>query len=74
MMGFSRRKSNLVMLGALGSVLGILAILFPTQLIGVCGNMVSTCNTVEKPSLIAFGSIAIVGSLGALVLSRRSQG
>ena len=73
LMGFSRRKSNLLLLGAMGSVLGVMAILFPTQLIGVCSNMASTCNTVERPSLIAFGSLAIVGSLGAMVLSRRSQ-
>jgi hypothetical protein len=73
MTGFSRRKSNLLMMGIMGSVLGIMAVLFPTHLIGVCANMASTCNTVEKPSLIALGSVAIVGSLGAMVLSRRTK-
>jgi hypothetical protein len=66
----SRRKSNLMSLGIMGSLLGIMAVLLPNKLIGVCSSSM-VCNTVMQPSLTALGALAIVGGLGAVVLSRR---
>jgi len=71
MMTLNRRKNNLMTLGVLGIVLGGMAIAFPNGLIGVCTTPTMICHTVMKPSLTVFGSLAIVGSLGAMVLSRK---
>ena len=68
----NRRKQNMMTMGILGIVLGAMAIAFPNGLIGVCTTPTMICHTVMKPALTAFGSLAIVGSLGAIVLSRKA--
>ena len=68
----NRRKDNLMSLGIVGLLLGGLAIAFPTGLIGVCQTPTMLCHTVMKPSLIVFGSLAIVGSAIAIVLSQKT--
>jgi len=73
MMTFTRRKRNLLGLGVMGSILGIFAILLPTQMIGVCTSMTGLCNTVMKPTLVTLGSLAIVGSLGVMVIARKAS-
>lgn len=54
---FNKRKETKITLSILGIVLGILVILLPTALIGVCGNPEMICNMVMKPALILGGSI-----------------
>ena len=71
MMTLNRRKNNLMTMGVLGIVLGGMAIAFPNGLIGVCTTPTMICHTVMKPALTVFGSLAIVGSLGAMVLGRK---
>ncbi len=73
MMTFNRRRNSLFTLSVMGSILGIFAVLLPTSLIGVCTNMTALCNTVMKPALTAMGSVAIVGSLGAMMLARKAN-
>jgi hypothetical protein len=68
----SRRKVSLMNLGIMGSILGIMAVLLPNKLIGVCSSSM-LCNTVMQPTLTALGAVAIVGSLGAMVLSFRTK-
>jgi hypothetical protein len=69
----NRRKQNMMTMGILGIVLGAMAIAFPNGLIGVCATPTMTCHTVMKPALTVFGSLAIVGSLGAMVLARKAK-
>lgn len=71
MMTVNRRKNNLMTMGVLGIVLGGMAIAFPNGLIGVCTMPTMICHATMKPALTVFGSLAIVGSLGAMVLSRK---
>ncbi len=73
MMTFTRRKNSLYTLSGMGGILGIFAVLLPTTLIGVCTNMTALCNTVMQPTLTAMGSVAIAGSLGAMVLARKAS-
>jgi len=73
MMTVNRRKNNLMTMGVLGIVLGGMAIAFPSGLIGVCATPTMICHTIMKPALTAFGSVAIVGSLGAVVLTRKMK-
>ena len=72
-MAFNRRKNSLMTLGVLGIVLGGMAIAFPNGLIGVCTMPTMICHSIMKPSLTVFGSLVIVGSLGAMVLSRKAN-
>ena len=57
-----------VLMGVAG---GVMAILFPTVLIGVCANPMMLCNMVMKPTLVASGILAIAASLLILVSSLR---
>ena len=65
---FTRSKTGLFTLSLLGTVLGVLAILLPAQLIGTCPGPAEPCNTMMKPAITALGSLAIMGSLGGLIL------
>lgn len=67
----SKRKESLTILSVLGVVLGILAILFPTFLIGVCANPDMTCNMLMRPGLILAGVLAVIASVIVFVTSRK---
>ena len=71
MMAANRRKYNLRNLSIMGIVLGALAVAFPAGLIGVCATPTMICHTVMGPTLTVLGSVAIVGSIGAMVYSRK---
>lgn len=72
MMAASRRKESKRNLAIAGGILGVVAIMIPTQLIGVCtSNM--PCNNVMEPSLIAFGSLVTAFSVGAVVMAQRKK-
>jgi hypothetical protein len=66
----SKRKETLQTLNVMGLALGVLVILFPTVLIGVCANPDMPCNLVEKPVLILSGVLVMAASLIALAGSR----
>ena len=72
LMAANRRRDNLRNLSILGVVLGGMAIAFPAGLIGVCQTPTMMCHSVMKPALTVLGSLAIVGSFGALVLARKA--
>ena len=69
----SRRKGDLRNLGILGIILGAMAIAFPAGLIGVCQTPTMLCHSAMQTSLIVLGSLAIVGSIVAVVLSRKTN-
>jgi hypothetical protein len=68
---FSKRKETFTYLSSSGVVLGALAILFPTTLIGVCSNPDMLCNMIMKPGLILSGALAIGASLVVFITSRK---
>ncbi|MFB0535360.1 MAG: DUF4418 family protein [Anaerolineae bacterium] len=73
LMGFSRRKESQRNLGLVGIVLGVLVILLPTALIGVCASPDMLCNSVMRPALILLGSVVTAISLLIVVSSIRGQ-
>jgi hypothetical protein len=73
MMMFSRRKESRWMLGIAGTSLGVVAILLPTNLIGVCMNPDMPCVSTMKPALILMGALVIGASLATVVLSWRQE-
>jgi len=58
----SRKLESKRFLSLLALILGILIILFPTALIGVCANPDMSCVVLMKPILLLIG--AVVGVLG----------
>ena len=67
----SKRKETLRTLSGFGGTLGLLAVLFPTVLIGVCANPAMPCNMIEEPLLIMSGILVMAVSLVILVNSRK---
>jgi hypothetical protein len=75
LLAIARFKETIRSLSILGVVVGILIILIPTSIIGVCANPDMTCLSIMKPLMIVVGILTIVVSLVALVLNeRRSNG
>lgn len=66
----SRRKETYRSLSILGLILGGLAVLLPTTLIGVCANPDMICNSTMKPALILLGVLTMGASAAGFVLSR----
>lgn len=73
MMLFSRRKEARRYLGITGTTLGVVAILLPTNLIGVCMNPDMPCVSTMQPALILMGALVIGVSLVTVVLSWRQE-
>jgi hypothetical protein len=71
LLGFSRRKESMRNLSILGIVLGAVAILVPTVLIGVCASPDMLCNSLMRPLLILMGVLLMVISVVTLIASRR---
>ena len=69
----NRRRYSLMSTGALGIALGAMAIAFPVGLIGVCATPTMLCHTLMRPALVTGGSLAVVGSLGIVLISRREK-
>ena len=73
LMAFSRRAETLRALGILGAILGVMAILLPTLLIGVCQHAGASCSLVMKPTLVLAGILAIGVSLAGVAVSGRRE-
>jgi hypothetical protein len=71
LLGFSRRKESMRNLSILGIVLGAIAILVPTVLIGVCASADMLCNSVMRPVLVLMGTLLVAISVVTLIASRR---
>lgn len=64
---FSRRKESRRALSVLAILEGLLAILLPTVLIGLCTMSTMTCRTEMQPTLYAAGGVVIAVGLASLV-------
>jgi len=70
----SKGAESLRNLSVTGGVAGILVILLPSTLIGVCANPDMRCNALMRPSLILAGSLVVaLGAVGALQALRRKE-
>lgn len=70
----SKGAESLRNLSLTGGVAGILVILLPSTLIGVCANPDMRCNALMRPSLILAGSLVVaLGAVGALQTLRRKE-
>jgi hypothetical protein len=72
-MFFSRRRESKRNLGLVGATLGIVTILLPTVLIGVCGSPDMPCHSIMSPALILMGILVMGISLVVTVLNWRQE-
>ena len=73
LMLLARVKETTRSLSILGVVQGILIILIPTSLIGVCMAPDMICNSILKPTMLVVGIVTILVSLVALGFNERRQ-
>ena len=66
---FATDRKLKVSLSALVSLLGLLIILFPTVITGVCGNAMMHCVSLTKPSLIVIGVFEILTGIASIVFN-----
>jgi hypothetical protein len=71
-MTFSRRKESRRGLALMGVVLGVMTILLPTTLIGVCASEAMACNSTMKPLLTLAGTLVMGVSMVSLVVAQRT--
>jgi hypothetical protein len=69
LLALARRKETIRSLSILGTIIGVLVILIPTSLIGVCASAMMNCNSVLKPTMIVCGILVLLAGIAALVLS-----
>jgi hypothetical protein len=69
MMIFSRRRESRRVLGITGMILGIVAILLPTQIIGVCMNPDMSCVSIMRPAEVLAGVLVVGASLAVVIAS-----
>jgi len=72
-MFFSRRKESKRNLGIVGVTLGVVTILLPTVLIGVCGMPDMPCHAIMQPALTLMGILVIGISLAVVILNWRRE-
>jgi hypothetical protein len=58
----ARRKETTRFAALVGAASGVVAILLPTVLIGVCGNAMMLCNLLMRPILLGAGILSVVAS------------
>jgi hypothetical protein len=66
----SKRKETFRTLNIVGIALGVMVVLFPTVLIGVCANKMMPCNMIELPTLIMSGILGVGASAVTLWSTR----
>jgi len=69
MMPFSKNKGSRRMLGIAGAALGIVTILLPTELIGVCMSPDMPCLSTMKPALLLMGALVVAIGLATVAFS-----
>jgi Domain of unknown function (DUF4418) len=65
---FSRRRETRRALAVPSALLGIVAVLLPTALIGVCASRGAVCRTSLLPSMLVAGGLTVAASLAIMVL------
>jgi len=71
MLTFFRRQETLRTLSLIGIILGVMSVLMPVLLIGVCASPTMICHSTMKPVLIISGSLVTVLSGAGIALTYR---
>lgn len=71
--GFSKSKEARRVLAIVGMALGLVAIMVPAYLIGVCPNEDMLCNALMRPALILMGVLTVAASMGSFAFARGTE-
>jgi hypothetical protein len=69
----SRNRSTTLSLHAMVSGLGLVTVLVPTVLIGVCAGPTMPCHEGTLPALVMLGCLVMVAGLAGIILSARGE-
>jgi len=69
MLPFSKNRGSRRILGIAGAALGIVTVLLPTELIGVCMNPDMPCLSTMKPALLLMGVLVVAIGLVTVAFS-----
>jgi hypothetical protein len=67
----SKRKETRQYLSVVGAILGIIVVLLPTTLIGVCANEMMTCRNLMFPALVLCGILVVAACVVLFAASLR---
>ena len=56
-------------MGIMGIILGVMAALIPTYLIGVCGTATMICRMVMLPAILLASGLVVIASVAVIVLA-----
>ena len=73
LMILSRKPESRRILGIMSIVMGTVAILLPTELIGVCMDPHMTCVSIMKPAIILAGALVLAIGVVVVVISRKKE-
>jgi hypothetical protein len=73
LMATSRRRETIRALSIIGLILGLMVILLPIQLIGVCANEYMLCKMLMQPMLIFAGTLVAASSMVTLLMAVRER-
>ena len=69
MLLITKRKSVRISLGVMGIILGVMAALIPTYLIGVCAMATMICHMVMLPAILLASGLVLVVSIAVTVMA-----
>jgi len=68
-----KSRETRIVLGVMGVAMGVLSILVPVQIDGVCANQTHPCVLETRPALIVIGAVVILVSLLVVFWSARKK-
>jgi hypothetical protein len=69
MLLITKQKSVKISMGIIGIILGTMAALIPTYLIGVCGTATMICRMVMLPAILLASGLVVVASVTVVILA-----
>lgn len=69
LLAFSRRRETQRALAAIGALVGVVVMLLPTVLIGVCTDMTASCNLITRPAMLFVGTLVVAVNIGVFAVT-----
>ena len=69
MLLITKQRSVKISMGVMGIILGVMAALIPTYLIGVCATATMICRMVMLPAILLASGLVVVASVAVVILA-----
>lgn len=70
---FTKNKGVKITIGIMAIILGIMAALIPTYLIGVCGMGTMICRQVMLPAILLASGLVVVAGVATIIIANSSK-